>query len=91
MSVRRAVALKYDGVAAPRVVASGQGHVADRIAEKAREAGVAVREDAALVEILGHLQLGQEIPEDLYKAVAEVLVWAYGLDKSARSASQTPR
>jgi flagellar biosynthesis protein len=43
-----------------------------------------VREDAALVEALAGLDLGQEIPEDLYAAVAEALAWAYALDIKAR-------
>jgi flagellar biosynthesis protein len=81
---RRASALKYEGVGAPKVVASGQGLIADRIVAAARSAGVAVREDAALVEALAGLDLGHEIPEDLYAAVAEALAWAYSLDLRAR-------
>jgi flagellar biosynthesis protein len=50
----------------------------------AREAGVAVREDAALAEALAGLDLDKEIPEDLYAAVAEALAWAYSLDLRAR-------
>jgi flagellar biosynthesis protein len=81
---RRASALKYEGAGAPKVVASGQGLIADRIVAAAREAGVAVREDAALAEALAGLDLGREIPEDLYAAVAEALAWAYSLDLKAR-------
>jgi flagellar biosynthesis protein len=81
---RRASALKYEGVGAPKVVATGQGLIADRIVAAAREAGVAVREDAALAEALASLDLGREIPEDLYAAVAEALAWAYSLDVKAR-------
>jgi flagellar biosynthesis protein len=81
---RRASALKYEGVGAPKVVAAGQGLIADRIVAAAREAGVAVREDAALAEALANLDLGREIPEDLYAAVAEALAWAYSLDVKAR-------
>ena len=78
---RRAAALSYQpGDRAPRVVATGRGHIADRILTAAREAGVPVREDAALVEALGALDLGREIPEALYQAVAETLAWAYRLD-----------
>jgi flagellar biosynthesis protein len=78
----RATALRYTAGqdAAPRVVATGRGHVADAILERAREAGVPVREDPALVEALARLELANEIPEDLYAAVAEALVWAYALD-----------
>ena len=81
---RRASALKYEGVGAPKIVASGQGLIADRIVAAARSAGVAIREDAALVEALAGLDLGHEIPEDLYAAVAEALAWAYALDLRAR-------
>jgi flagellar biosynthesis protein len=80
---RRATALQYDRSAggAPRVVASGAGLIADRILELARERGVPVREEPALVEALARLELEQEIPPELFVAVAEVLVWAYGLEQ----------
>ena len=81
---RRASALKYEGKGAPHVVATGRGLIAERIVAAAREAGVAVREDAALAEALAGLDLGREIPEDLYTAVAEALAWAYALDVKAR-------
>jgi flagellar biosynthesis protein len=81
---RRASALKYEGVGAPKVVATGQGLIADRILAAAREAGIAIREDAALAEALAGLDLDREIPEDLYAAVAEALAWAYSLDLKAR-------
>jgi flagellar biosynthesis protein len=84
---RRATALKYDREAggAPRVVASGAGVIAERILEIAREQGVPVHEDPALVEALQRLELEQEIPPELFVAVAEVLVWAYGLERAAVS------
>jgi flagellar biosynthesis protein len=80
---RRAAALKYDrdGAGAPKVVAAGAGLIAERIVEIAREQGVAVREDPALAEALARLELEQEIPPELFAAVAEVLVWAYGLER----------
>jgi flagellar biosynthesis protein len=81
---RRAAALRYEGEGAPRVVASGRGLIAAKILEAAREAGVPVREDAALAEALSRLELGREIPEVLYQAVAETLAWAYRLDVGAR-------
>jgi flagellar biosynthesis protein len=79
---RRVAAVRYDrGVDdAPRVVATGSGHVADRLLALAREAGVTVHEDAALAEALAKLQLDADIPPELYAAVAEALVWAYGLE-----------
>jgi flagellar biosynthesis protein len=83
---KRATALHYNtgGQAAPTVVATGQGVIADRILEIAAAAGVPIREDAALVNALQSLELGQEIPEDLFVAVAEALAWAYRLDRAAR-------
>ena len=83
---RRAAALHYEGGdGAPTVVAAGQGHVADRIVELAREAGVPVREDRLLAEALSALEVGSQVPEALYRAVAEALVWAYRLgSRSAR-------
>lgn len=81
---RRAAALRYDregGDQAPRVVAAGSGLIADRILEIARESGLPVHEDPALAEALARLELEQEIPPELFVAVAEVLVWAYGLER----------
>jgi flagellar biosynthesis protein len=83
---RRAAALRYDQGAdgAPKVVAAGAGLIAERIVELAREQGLAVHEDAALAEALARLELEQEIPPELFAAVAEVLVWAYGLENAKR-------
>jgi flagellar biosynthesis protein len=81
---RRAVALNYEhGAPAPRVSASGSGLVAERIIAAAREAGVPVREDAALAQALGALEIDQDVPQALWTAVAETLAWAYRLDSQA--------
>src|SRR3954454_23554989 len=87
---RRAAALRYDrkDSGAPKVVAAGAGLIAERIVEIAREQGVAVRADPALAEALVRLELEQEIPPELFAAVAEVLVGAYGLE---RRRPATPR
>jgi flagellar biosynthesis protein len=78
---RRASALHYQpGDSAPRVIASGSGLVAERIIAAAREAGVPVRDDPALARALEALDLGESVPEALWKAVAETLAWAYRLD-----------
>jgi flagellar biosynthesis protein len=78
--MRKAAALRYDGKdAAPTVIATGRGAIADRILAAAREAGVPVREDQLLAEALAALELGTEVPPELYQAVAEALVWAYAL------------
>lgn len=76
---RKAVALHYDGRGAPRVTAKGQGLVAETILSRAREHGVPLHEDAALAATLAQLDLGEEIPEALYRAVAQVLAFAYFL------------
>jgi flagellar biosynthesis protein len=72
-------ALRYTGTGAPQVVAAGRGHVAATILARAREAGVPVHEDPQLASALAMLALGDEVPEELWTAVAEVLAWAYGL------------
>jgi flagellar biosynthesis protein len=77
---RRVTALRYEGAGSPKVIASGRGHVAERILAAAHAAGVPVREDPQLAEALAGLALGQDVPEDLWLAVAEVLAWAYGLE-----------
>ena len=81
---RRATALRYEqGRRAPEVVATGAGLVADRILAAAREAGIPVRHDPALTEALAALELGAEVPEAMWTAVAETLAWAYRLDAKA--------
>ena len=72
-------ALKYTGDGAPQVVAAGKGHLAASILERAHEAGVPVHHDPELASMLAQLSLGQEVPEAMWTAVAEVLAWAYGL------------
>jgi flagellar biosynthesis protein len=82
---KRATALSYGPAQnAPKVVAVGQGVIAERILEIAAAAGVPIREDEALVNALASLELGREIPQDLFVAVAEALAWAYRLDRAAR-------
>jgi len=86
----RATALRYEpGARAPSVVATGRGAVADRIVAAAEEAGVPVREDPALAAALAGLELGADVPEELWVAVAEALAWAYRLDVSARTRRST--
>lgn len=84
---RRATALRYDpdsGATAPKITGQGRGLIADRIVAEAEAAGVPVRRDAALSGALAGLELGHEVPEELWAAVAEALAWAYGLDVRAR-------
>ena len=72
-------ALRYTGDGAPKVVAAGRGHIAASILARARDAGVPVHRDPELASALAQLSLGQEVPEAMWTAVAEVLAWAYGL------------
>ncbi|MCY1706012.1 EscU/YscU/HrcU family type III secretion system export apparatus switch protein [Pannonibacter sp. SL95] len=70
---RLAVALKYDRQGAPTVTAKGRGAVAERIVAAAREAGVPIEADAILAEALSGLELDEEIPAELYQAVAVLI------------------
>lgn len=72
-----AVALEYSGDGAPKVTAKGAGKTADAILQSAAEHGVPVCRDQELVEVLAQLPLEGEIPEMLYRAVAEVIAFAY--------------
>ena len=79
-----AVALRYDQqeMMAPHVVAKGSGHVAHQIVAIARENNVEVMEEKALAQALYHsTEIGEEIPPDLYQAVAEILAFVYRLQK----------
>ena len=77
---KKAVALKYDRVkdAAPTVIAKGQGKVAENIIALALAHGVPVKDDPDLVEVLASLDISQEIPAEIYVAVAELLAFVYG-------------
>jgi len=72
-----AVALEFDGENTPLVNARGIGPIADQIKKIAKEHGVPIQQDNELVGILSDLELGDEIPENLYRAIAEVIAFAY--------------
>ena len=78
---RTAVSLNYDGEHAPRVTAKGNGLIGDNIVKLAYENDIPVHEDTALVQALSHIELGDEIPENLYLAVAEILAFIYYLEE----------
>ncbi|WNC12576.1 EscU/YscU/HrcU family type III secretion system export apparatus switch protein [Brevibacillus brevis] len=84
---KQAVALKYQAgtMEAPKVVAKGKGYVAENILKAAKENHIPVQEDPSLVEVLGKLDLNQQIPPELYQVVAEVLAFVYRLDKGGES------
>ncbi len=79
-----AAALKYDEEhqAAPKLLAKGQGVIAENIIKKAKESGVSVYEDERLAKQLQNLEIDEEIPVDLYEAVAEVLSFIARLDQT---------
>ena len=79
---QRAVALHYDQKGAPTVLATGEGEIARLIKERAEAAGVPLVEDPKLSYLLSKIPLGDEIPRELYRAVAEVLVFVLRLEKS---------
>ncbi len=76
---KKAAALRYipQKDSAPKVVARGSGNLAEKILQLAREYGIPIKEDVRLVEVLSTLDLYQEIPPELYRAVAEILVFVY--------------
>lgn len=93
-----AVALHYrpEREHAPRVVAKGGGETAARILALAKEHGVPLQQDPALAAALSRLDLNEDIPRELYVAVAEVLRFVWGLDRrhetpSVRAPTQLPR
>ena len=79
-----AVALHYDKTGAPRVVAKGKGTIGARIVELAREHDIPIEENEVLAGALSHVEIGDEIPPDLYKAVAEVLIFVLRLSGRIR-------
>jgi flagellar biosynthesis protein len=86
----QAVALTYhEGLYAPKVVAKGNGAVAEEIIRRAAEAGIYVHQSAGLVQLLMRIDLDDQIPEALYLAVAEVLAWVKRLDLAATVATAT--
>ena len=82
-SQKRAVALRYDPArdGAPVVVAKGRGRTAEQILALARRNEVPVREDANLVQVLSRLKLDQEIPPEVYRAVATILAFLNRVNK----------
>jgi flagellar biosynthesis protein len=82
-NVGLAVALKYDddSGSAPVVVASGRGKVAENIIERAEKENIPTYRDESLVGLLASLEVGTEIPPELYEAVAQVIAFVWQLDK----------
>jgi flagellar biosynthesis protein len=88
---QNAVALAYGtGDRAPKVVAKGQGLVAEKIMERAKEAGVFVHESKELVSLLMQVDLDREIPPALYRAIAELLAWLYHIESAQQLGGPLP-
>lgn len=79
---KKAVALQYEGFTTPRVTAKGDHLLADEIVRLARENSIPVYEDSSLVQALAQVEIGEEIPELLYMAIAEVIAFIYQLERS---------
>ncbi len=80
--IKQAIALEYDpNDAAPKVIATGRGIIADKIIEKAKESDVPVHRDDKLADTLSRLEIGEMIPPELYEVVAEILLFVDSMDK----------
>ncbi|UAL42573.1 EscU/YscU/HrcU family type III secretion system export apparatus switch protein [Shewanella inventionis] len=78
--IQQAVALSFDGKSAPKITASGKDLVAEEIIAIAKNAGIHIHQDPHLSEFLQLLELGEEIPKELYLLIAELIAFVYMLD-----------
>ncbi|MHC8321626.1 EscU/YscU/HrcU family type III secretion system export apparatus switch protein [Pseudomonas sp. GB2N2] len=76
---RQAIALKYDGTHAPTLTAKGDEALAEEILQIARDYEVPIYENAELVKLLARMELGDSIPEELYRTIAEIIAFAWNL------------
>lgn len=84
--LKRAAALKYESnYEAPVVTAKGMGHVADKIIEKAKDNDVPVVYNKELAELLSNVDVGDNIPFELYEVVAEVIAYVMDIDRLGNS------
>lgn len=89
---KTAVALMYDpNDAAPKILATGKGHVAEKIMQEAKEHDVPLYKDNKLAETLSKLEIGDAIPPELYEVVAQILVFVDGMDKMRERLAQAGR
>lgn len=88
---QRAVAINYNPEEiAPKILAKGAGLIAGKILENATDADIPVYKDAALIDELTRLDLGEHIPPDLYEVVAQILIFISDLDKLESMRRKTP-
>jgi flagellar biosynthesis protein len=80
---KKAAALKYNQLIdkAPKLIAKGQGNVAEEIIKRAKEYNIYIKEDSDLIEVLYALDINEEIPESLYMVIAKLLTELYELNK----------
>lgn len=82
--IKQAAALRYspETDAAPKIIATGKGIVAEKIIEKAQEKDIPIYKDSNLAKTLSALGIGNEIPPEIYEVVAEILIFVGSVDKS---------
>ncbi|MBY4675972.1 EscU/YscU/HrcU family type III secretion system export apparatus switch protein [Marinobacterium arenosum] len=89
---KQAVALRYEAdKGAPYIAAKGRGLIAEQIIELAEQHGVHMHQSPELVDVLVRLELGEEIPEALYRAIAEIIAFAYSLKNEQLSRPSVQR
>jgi len=80
--IKKAVALSYsEGMSAPTIVASGKGRVAENIIEEGKKSDIPVYKDEKIAAILTEMEVGNQIPEELYELVAKIMVFVGDMDK----------
>jgi flagellar biosynthesis protein len=84
---KQAVALRYEPKKdrAPKITGTGRGHLAEKILDLARQHNIPIRQDTNLLQILSRLDLNQEVPLEVYQAVAEILAFIYRLSNRTLS------
>ena len=82
--IQKAVALKYDILkdSAPKIIAKGKGETASNIIKIAKENNIPIKKDEDLVELLSQINIDKEIPDSMYKAVAEIFSFIYELSNN---------
>jgi flagellar biosynthesis protein len=91
-NLKSAVALKYNTEkdTAPKLIAKGEGLIAERIIQLAQENQVPIKEDPDLVQILSQVDINKEVPPSVYKVVAELLAFVYKLNNKYQGPTGNP-
>jgi flagellar biosynthesis protein len=82
----KAVAMKYKAYEdnAPKVIAKGSGEIAKKIIEKAKEFDISIFQNPELTDMLMNVEIDEEVPAELYKAVVEVFIWLHKTEQKAQ-------